>query len=79
MTTYGHAAVGSAAVEQPRDVAMVEPGEDLTFGPEALLGQAAAHVGAHELDGDFGVILIVVAHRLENIAHAAGAEHPTMR
>ena len=36
----GHAAVGGAAIEQPRDVAMVETREDLPFGPEALLGQA---------------------------------------
>ena len=71
-----HAALRGAAIEQPRDVAMIEPREDLAFVPEALLGERAAHVGAHELDGDFGVVLIVVANRLEHIAHAAGAEHP---
>ena len=69
-----HATIRGPAIEQPRDVAMVEPREDLAFGPEALLGEAAAHVGAHELDGDFGVVLIVVANRLEHIAHTAGAE-----
>ena len=54
---------------------MVETREDLPFGLEAFLGELAAHVRAHELDRDLGVVLIVVAHRLEDVAHAAGAEH----
>ncbi len=71
----GHAADSRAAIQQARDVAMVEAGEDLPLGSEALLGQAGTHVGAHELDGDFGAILIVIAHRVEYITHAAGAQH----
>ena len=35
---------------------MIEAGEDLPLGPEALLGVGCRDVGAHELDGDFGVI-----------------------
>ena len=71
----GHAAIGGATIEQPRDVAMVETGENLAFDPEAPFGELAAQVGAHELDGHFGVVLLVVANRLEHIAHAAGAQH----
>ena len=48
-----HAAIGGSAIEQPRDVAVVEPRENLPLRAETLFGQAAAHVGAHELDGDF--------------------------
>jgi hypothetical protein len=54
---------------------MVQPRKNLPLGAEALLGEAAAYVGAHQLDGDLGFVLIVVTHRAKDIAHAARAEH----
>ena len=63
-----------ATIEQPRDVAMIERRKDLTFVLEALFGEWVAHVGAHELDGDFGAVLIVIAHGLVDVAHATGAD-----
>jgi hypothetical protein len=55
---------------------MVQSRENLALVLEALFGRRAAHVGSHELDGDLGTVLIVVAHGSEHIAHAAGAQHP---
>jgi aspartokinase-like uncharacterized kinase len=35
------------------------------FHPEALFGQGAAHhIGAHDLDGNLGAIVVVVPHIL---------------
>ncbi len=70
----GRSGLRRASIEQPCDIAMVERGENLPLGPETLLGQAAAHVRAHELDGDLGVVVIVIAHCPEHVSHAAGAE-----
>ncbi len=69
------AAGGRAAVEHARNIAMIEAGQDLPLGLEALLRVFVADVGAHELDGDFRAVLVVVAHRLEYLAHATGAEY----
>ncbi len=69
------AGVGGATIQQTRDIAMIEPREDLPLSPEALLGERAAHIGPHELDGDFGLVLVVIAHRFEHVTHTACAEH----
>lgn len=71
----GQAGPGGAAIEQARDVAMIEGRQYLAFGLEALLGERAPHVGAHQLDGHFGLVLIVGTHCAEHIAHAARAQH----
>ncbi len=57
-----------ATIKQPRDIAVIKRGENLPLGPEAPFSEAAAHVRPHELDGDFGFVLIVGAHRSKDVS-----------
>ena len=69
----GLALLGLAAIEQVRDVGMIEAGEDLSF-----LTQAAQAVGgrkaAQDLDRDALLEAAIDALGEKNRAHAAGAE-----
>lgn len=60
---------GCAAVEQTRDVRMVQIGQNLPFVLEAALQFFAA--GAHQLDGDLLLELIVSAFGQPDRAHSA--------
>src|SRR5262245_23219351 len=65
------AVVGRAAVDQPRDVRMIEAREDLPFGAEPAYQAARSDAAAHDLDRHLLVKLIVRTHRAIHIAHAA--------
>ncbi len=65
---------GRAAVEQPRDVRMFQPCQDLALGPE-LPHALRIEQAAHHLDGDLLQELVVVAFGEVDGAHAAFAEH----
>jgi hypothetical protein len=64
----------SAAIQEARDIRMVELGEDLPLDPEA--GLSAPHHGAavHHFDGDFLFELGVGAFGEENLAHTADTQ-----
>ena len=69
-------AVGShATVQQPRDVGMVQVGQDLALGAEAAQHLLAVHAPAHQLQRHLLAVLVVGAHGAVDHAHAAGA-HP---
>ncbi len=70
----GEAVGGGAAIEQARDVRMVEPGEDLPLGAEAPHDRLGVHPAFQDLERDTFVERVVVAHREINRAHAALAE-----
>ncbi|MEM6797112.1 MAG: hypothetical protein AAF725_24270 [Acidobacteriota bacterium] len=53
---------------------MLEIGQDLALGAEALGGGTEAHQARHHLDGDPLLVLAVVAHRGVDHAHAAAAQ-----
>jgi hypothetical protein len=62
-----------AAVDQPRDVGMLQAGEDLALSLEALDGKVGTDAAAHQLDRDLLLVLVVVPDRAEHLAHAATA------
>src|SRR5581483_11253180 len=53
---------------------VVEAGEDLAFGAEAVQGLARRQSGADHLDRDVPLVLAVGADRREHLAHAAAAD-----
>ena len=65
---------GRAAVEQPRDVRMVERREDLALELQPALDVARQQPAPHQLDRDLLLELLVGALREEHLAHAAAAE-----
>ena len=76
MTKNGRSVVGRAAVEQVRDVRMIEAGEDLLFVPEAAQASASRVQcrAGHDLDRDVLVVLAVGASRQVDGAHAAASD-----
>ena len=62
---------GGAAVEQPRDVRVVESGEDLPLGAEAADDRIGVHPPLEDLQRHPLVEGVVVAHGQEHRAHAA--------
>ncbi len=52
MTRYGRPSSVRAAVEQARDVRVLEPGEDLPLGAEAPQQSSVSRPRAHELERD---------------------------
>jgi hypothetical protein len=68
------AGLGDSAVEQPGDVGVVEPGEDLPLLAEALAKQVGGERQVNELDGDLLLELPVGAMRQVDGAHSAAAE-----
>ena len=69
-----HALLGRAAVEQPRDVGVLEVREDLPLVPEARDRGAALQLELERLDRDLLVELVVVADGQVDRAHAAASE-----
>ncbi len=73
------AVVAGAAVEQPGDVRMLEPRQDLTFVAEALEELGRPRREGRHLEGDALGERAVVALGLEHHAHSAAADladHP---
>jgi hypothetical protein len=64
----------AAAVEQARDVRVIQAGEDLPFGAEPPHDRLGVHSALEDLQGDALVEDVVVAHGQEDRAHAALAE-----
>ena len=65
---------GRAAVEQPRDVRMIERRQDLAFELQPALHLARQQPAPHQLDRDLLLELLVGALGEEHLAHAAAAE-----
>ena len=65
------ALLGRAAVDQPSDAGVLQRGRDLALVSEPLQDLRARHPGAHELDGDLLLELVVGAPRQIHLAHAA--------
>ena len=70
----GRAVVGRAAVEEPRDVRMLEAGEDLPLPPEVADRVVAGAADRDDLDRDPLAVLIVGARGQIDDAHPAVAE-----
>ena len=70
----GRAVVGGAAVDQPRDVRVIEVGEDLPFGPEPLFDDRRLERRADHLDRDLLLVRIVGADAKVDGAHPAAAD-----
>src|SRR5215469_12971820 len=68
------AAVKEAAIEQPRDVGMLEAREDLALGVEAAQHCIGIHAALDDLDGGALLELAVGAFGQVDGAHAAAAE-----
>src|SRR5204862_2194000 len=70
----GQTIVGRACIEQPRDIWMIEPGQDLAFRSEAA--QDLSRVGAfiQYLDRDLFLKLTISALCQENCAHPTAAK-----
>ena len=71
MTRYGTPSDCLAAVEQSCDVWMAEVGKDLHLIAEAFANRFAAEAGFDQLDRDLLAIVLVVALREIDGAHAA--------
>ena len=68
------AVVGHAAVEQPRDVRMIERREDLSLGAEAVASMSASEPAAQQLERDLLLELSVGALGEEDAPMPAAAE-----
>ena len=63
-----------AAVEQPGDVRVVEPGEDLPLCPKAPQDEIRVHAAADELHGRPSLELLIRAHAQVHAAHPSVSE-----
>ena len=70
----GHALVGAAAVEEPRDVGVVQRGKDLALGAEARQHVLGVHATLDDLERDPLLVLAVGALGEVDGAHPAPAE-----
>ena len=68
------AVLGRAAVEQPRDVRVIEASEDLALVAEAAQHRLRIHAALDELDRDLFLVLAVGAPREIDRAHSAAAD-----
>ncbi len=64
----------TTAVEQARDVRVLECREDLPLHAQAALNLRREQPAAHDLQRDALLILLIGALREVHVAHAAGAE-----
>src|SRR5690349_10228212 len=74
-----HYQVGSAvfsgpAVEQPGDVGVLQPGQNLALPTETAKDEICIQALAHQLDGHLGEVLIVGADSEPNGSHPTSAE-----
>ena len=74
MTRYESPSARHAAIEQTRDVRMLERREDPALVPKSLQGERAASAGADDLDGDLLLECLVGAGGEIDDAHAAMSE-----
>jgi len=65
--------LGGAAIEQMRDVRMAQLREDLPLSLEPAQQRVGVEPRLQQLDRDLLLVLLVVAHCLEHLAHAAAA------
>src|SRR5580692_963850 len=63
-----------AAVEQARDVGVIQSGENLSLILEAADDEIGVLAGAHQLDRNLFAVLIVGANGTINFAHTASAD-----
>src|SRR5262249_38018543 len=70
----GHTIVSGARVEQPRDIWMIELGQDLTFRSEPAQDLSCVRASIQYLDGDLFLKLSISALCQENRAHPAAAK-----
>ncbi|MCG3159888.1 MAG: hypothetical protein JMDDDDMK_00913 [Acidobacteria bacterium] len=67
---------GLAAVNQPRDVRMFEPGQDAPFARETVADENGVHSAFDDLDGDLLLELLVGPGGFVNRAHPAATDQP---
>ena len=67
------AVLGRSAVEQVRDVRMAQLRQDLPLGLEPPQQRVGVEARLQQLDRDLLLVLLIVADRLEDLAHAAAA------
>ena len=71
----GNAVVGGAAIEQARDVGMIETGKDLPFMAKAFKNELReSNSATHQLDRNFPVKFAISANRAIDLAHATVAD-----
>ena len=68
------AVVGRAAIEQARDVGMIEAGQDLPLVPESPQDEIGIHAPLDDLDGDLLPEMIVSANSPVHRPHAPAAD-----
>ena len=68
------AAVGGAAVEEARDVRVIQTRENLALPAEALNDSGRVESRAHQLQRDLLLVLAIGANGREHFAHAAATE-----
>ena len=71
---YGRPVLRRAAIQEARDVRVLQVREDLALGEEALLEKARAEAMAHHLEGHLFLVGGVVAFGEKDNAHAAFAD-----
>src|SRR6185436_17800194 len=67
--------LGRAAVEEARNVRMIERGQNLPLAHETLTHKIRIHPPPDELDGDLLLELIVIPHGFINCTHPAAPDH----
>src|SRR4029077_1773396 len=70
----GQTIVGRACIEQPRDIWVIELGQDLAFRSEAVQDLSRVSASIQHLDRDLFLTLTISALRQENCAHPAAPE-----
>src|SRR5262249_7986961 len=68
------AVVGGAAIEERRDIRVLQLGENLALSAESLQDEVGGHAAAHELDGHAALVVVVVALGKMDRAHSAASE-----
>src|SRR6185437_2512275 len=73
-----HGEIGDAvmrtAIEETRDVGMLQPGEDLAFLPETLADDIAIAPTGCDFQGDGFLVFVVIPDGFEYLPHAASPD-----
>jgi hypothetical protein len=66
----GQILADGASIQQPRDVRVIQAGQNLPFAPETLKNETGVHAGRDKLYRDIHVILLIVALAQVDGAHS---------
>src|ERR1700690_998931 len=70
----GRPVVSHATIQQPGDVGMLQPGQNLAIAPKSFEAFRAGNASADHFDGDLFLELAVVALTEEYGSHSAAAD-----